>query len=169
MYLAKESIDTITDMATRLSIHEDVLRAYMGIDDDDKEQYYICALQPESSDQSGMVKEPRPYRHRVSSSSNALAPASASERTDNSNALAAASANEANLSVALASASAHYCGKQDECNFIQQLETVTKWFNMDDVNYVPPPNIASRKANPLHRDKLSEIGEVSLSWHALVA
>ena len=49
MYLAKESIDTITDMATRLSIHEDVLRAYMGIDDDDKEQYYICALQSDSA------------------------------------------------------------------------------------------------------------------------
>ena len=32
MYLVQESIDTITDMATRLSIHEDVLRAYMGID-----------------------------------------------------------------------------------------------------------------------------------------
>ena len=45
MYLAKESIDTITDMATRLSIHEDVLRAYMGITDDAKEQDYICALQ----------------------------------------------------------------------------------------------------------------------------
>ena len=169
MFLAQESIDTITDMAARLSIHEDILRAYMGIDDDDKEQYYICALQSESSDPSGMVREPRPYGHRVSSSSNALAPASASERTDNSNALAAASANEANLGVALASASAHDCGKQDEYNFIQQLETVTKWFNMEDVNYVPPPNIASRKANPLHRDKLSEIGEVSLSWHALVA
>ena len=44
MYLAKESIDTITDLALRLSVHEDVLRAYMGIEDDDKEQHYILYL-----------------------------------------------------------------------------------------------------------------------------
>ena len=41
MFLAKKSIGTITDMATRLSIHEDVLRPYLGIEDDEKEQYYI--------------------------------------------------------------------------------------------------------------------------------
>ena len=56
MYLAKESIDTITDMATRLSIHEDVLRAYMGIKDDDKEQYYICALQSDSARASALAE-----------------------------------------------------------------------------------------------------------------
>ena len=41
MFLANEPIDTLTDMANRLSVHEDVLRSYLGITDDDKEQHYI--------------------------------------------------------------------------------------------------------------------------------
>ena len=40
---------------------------------------------------------------------------------------------------------------------------------MEDVNYVPPPNIVSRKKEPLHRDKLFDVAEVSLSWRSLVA
>ena len=40
---------------------------------------------------------------------------------------------------------------------------------MDDVNYIPPPSIASRKPTPIHRERLSAAGEVSLPWHSLVA
>ena len=61
------------------------------------------------------------------------------------------------------------CVEKHETNLIQQMEDVSKCFHMEDVNYVPPPNIASRRKHPLHRDKISEIGEVSLSWHSLVA
>ena len=43
------------------------------------------------------------------------------------------------------------------------------WYEMEDVNYVPPPSIASRKESPIHRDRISENGEVSFPWHALVA
>ena len=45
MYLKHDTSGTIDDMASRLSVHEDVLRAYLGIDDDDREQHYICAFQ----------------------------------------------------------------------------------------------------------------------------
>ena len=69
----------------------------------------------------------------------------------------------------LAVASAPDCTESDETNLIQKLEEVSGWFNMEDVNYVPAPNIDSRKENPIHREKLSDIGEVSLSWHSLVA
>ena len=59
--------------------------------------------------------------------------------------------------------------EQSETNLIQKLEEVTGWFHREDVNYVPPPNIASRKKDPLHRDKLSDVAEISQSWHSLVA
>ena len=50
MYLKEDSIDTITDMASRLSVPDDVLRAYIGVDDDDKEQCFISAFQSPSRD-----------------------------------------------------------------------------------------------------------------------
>ena len=40
---------------------------------------------------------------------------------------------------------------------------------MDDVNYVPPPNIASRKEAPIHRDHIYDAGEMPLPWHPFVA
>ena len=107
MYLAKESIDTITDMATRLSIHEDVLRAHMGITDDDKEQYYICALQSDSARASAPAEHP------------CLGDADV--------------ASESNLGAALAFASALDSHEQPEINLIQKLEDVTGWFHIDDV------------------------------------
>ena len=117
MYLAQESINTITDLATRLSIHEDVLRAYMGIDDDDKEQHYICALQSDSAART-------------------LVPAEYSCLGD--------AVDESNC-VARTSVPANECQHESEINLIQRLQETTGWFEMEDVNYVPPPNIASRK------------------------
>ena len=127
MFLAHESIDTLTDMATRLSVREDVLRAYLGIETDDREQHYICALQSSSND----------FPHGTSQGTKRA------------------------LSHETASTGHH---EDDESAFIQKLEAVSEWFQMDDVNYIPPPNIASRKKNTLHRDRLFAVGEISLPW-----
>ena len=125
MYLTNESIGTVDDMANRLSVHEDVLRAYLGVDDDDKEQYYICALQSPSPD--------LPY--------------GTSPCIDSA------------LSCETAVTESH---RDDEQALIQKLEASSGWFQMEDVNYVPPPNIASRKESPIHRDSIFNVGEVSL-------
>lgn len=57
----------------------------------------------------------------------------------------------------------------DTTALINQHQDKTGWYQMEDVNYVLPPSIASRKPTPLHRDKLSAVGEVSLPWHSFVA
>ena len=45
MYLNTESIDIVSDMPQLVSVPEEVLRAYIGVNDEEIEQNIICTLQ----------------------------------------------------------------------------------------------------------------------------
>lgn len=147
MSLQTERIETIADLACHVSVPEEPLRVYAGLTNHSDEQVVSCA-----------------YYEDVSVGSTSVVP-------QNDNAvlvqllLPPKPLKMLSVTYSLAP-KPHAVAVMTVAN--HSIKDIG-WIIMEDVNYVPPPSIASRKPNPIHREKISENCQVSFPWHALVA